>query len=438
MSSMPGAGVTRIIVGTLIALAWSLSGCEAENILPEQLYHHISAQVTPELASPGRHPVGVRTLTIVNRNQLNVYTGQTADRPLVVEVWYPARHTTFMRPTRYDNQTRLGKPFSLLGTAYRDAPILTDNQKLPLVVISHGYTGYRTLMFYLGEHLASHGYIVAAIDHTDSTNADVDVVNAPFSGFPSTLYNRSRDQQFTLDYLTSQATFLTTHIDNERAGLIGYSMGGYGAVNTIGGCYHFTESAITTFTGSKDPLQAAAIAKLYSSCAGGQHQNIQVDDRWRAAVAISPWGNQHGLFDTKALGNIRIPVLYIAGEYDDISDYSSIKRLFETTGGTNTYLLTYRNARHNVAAHPAPTAALDNETDLGHYFEPAWDAQRLNAINKHFILAMMDCHIKQQAEACAYLQLEGDSNQLPVDGKKPASWRGFPDRYSTGLEWAHK
>ena len=44
-------------------------------------------------------------------------------------------------------------------------------------------------------------------------------------------------------------------IDNNKAGLIGYSMGGYGAVNTIGGCYNFTEATSSAITGIKDPEQ---------------------------------------------------------------------------------------------------------------------------------------------------------------------------------------
>ncbi|MDZ7869236.1 MAG: hypothetical protein U5L02_08540 [Rheinheimera sp.] len=49
----------------------------------------------------------------------------------------------------------------MAGTAFRDAAPAAGTGQLPVVVISHGYTGYRSLMFYLAEHLASHGYIVA-------------------------------------------------------------------------------------------------------------------------------------------------------------------------------------------------------------------------------------------------------------------------------------
>ena len=44
----------------------------------------------PELAARGPWPVGVRRHDLVNPAQLDVLTGATGDRVLVVEEWYPA------------------------------------------------------------------------------------------------------------------------------------------------------------------------------------------------------------------------------------------------------------------------------------------------------------------------------------------------------------
>jgi predicted dienelactone hydrolase len=60
---------------------------------------------------------------------------------LVTEVWYPGSAT---------------------GALLEDGP-------LPLVVWSHGYASSRTAQAALGEHLASHGYVVAAPDFPLST-----------------------------------------------------------------------------------------------------------------------------------------------------------------------------------------------------------------------------------------------------------------------------
>jgi predicted dienelactone hydrolase len=163
----------------------------------EQLYQPQPAQMQPQLAATGKYLVGATSLGITNPAQLNLSTQQKQDREMLLELWYPAEKTlptgALAQPATYDNVTKSHQPFSIQANALRDAKAKTG-QSYPLVVLSHGYVGYRTLMFYLAEHLASHGYVVAAIDHPQSTNAEVDAIKAPYAGFPATLYHRSRDQ----------------------------------------------------------------------------------------------------------------------------------------------------------------------------------------------------------------------------------------------------
>ncbi|WOT05033.1 alpha/beta hydrolase family protein [Shewanella youngdeokensis] len=412
-------------------------------IAAEQLYPNIlptaAAPALSAAAQAGQaaYAVGVRTLTINHANQFDAISQTVKDRPLTLEVWYPAALTDkqpSLAKTSYHNQTRLGHPFEIAANAYRDAAIAQQSkQTFPLVVLSHGYTGYRTIMFYLAEHLAANGYIVAAIDHTDSTNAEVNMVTNPFSGFFSTLLNRSRDQQFTLDYLTSQPHFATNIINKDHAGLVGYSMGGFGAINTVGACYQFNDAITARFTGTDNPQIIQQAKALLNTCTAG-HPTASADPKWQAAVAMAPWGGQDKLFSTQSLQKIKVPMLYMAGDLDDISGYASIKDTYRQTGAQR-YLLTYHNARHNIAPHPAPQVAYNNELDLGHYFEPAWRNSQLNSINEHFVLAMMNCHVKKQPQQCQYLQLTDSANQQDANGKKSPPWFGFPDRYATGMSW---
>ncbi|GGP48381.1 hypothetical protein GCM10009347_14440 [Shewanella algicola] len=408
---------------------------------PEQLYPTLlPKEALPELAQIGQYSVGVKTVQLVNKKQFNPSSQTLEDRKLTVEVWYPTNKTPTTTPKAvYRDETRLGLPFALQGNAIREAEVVNlTGQPFPLVVLSHGYTGYRTIMFYLAEHLASHGYVVAALDHTDSTNADVDMVNAPFSGFFSTLLNRSRDQQFTLDYFTNTDNFVSSIIDTQRAGLIGYSMGGYGAVNTVGGCYQFNQQTAATFTGSKDVNVINGAIALLNTCAGGQSAPAKVDPKWKAMIAMAPWGGNYQLFNSESLAKITTPTLYVSGDLDDISGYKGIQSLYQKTGGDSTYMLTYHNARHNIAPHPAPHIAYQNEIDLGHYFEPAWSNTQLNTINKHFALAMMNCHVKNQQDKCAFLQLNGQSNEQDAQGNPTPAWKGFAHRYATGMSWDMK
>jgi hypothetical protein len=52
----------------------------------------------PVLAQRGPHPVGVRTLKLVNPSQPDVLAGGVKDRVLVVELWYPAVAETMAGP----------------------------------------------------------------------------------------------------------------------------------------------------------------------------------------------------------------------------------------------------------------------------------------------------------------------------------------------------
>jgi predicted dienelactone hydrolase len=145
----------------------------------------------------------VRTVDIIHRNQIDILkfdmvTGKAPlyDRPLKLEVWYPAvippgkeeKTTSVSAMFRTQNT---GGTFDIAGKALHDAPP-AGGQRFPLVIVSHGYPGSRTFLSYLTENLASKGYVVAAIDHTDSVFGEV----RPFSG---TLLNRANDQLFTIE-----------------------------------------------------------------------------------------------------------------------------------------------------------------------------------------------------------------------------------------------
>ena len=142
----------------------------------------------PELAARGPYSVGVRTVEIKNPGQVDILnfdknSGKAPlyDRPLTVEVWYPAtipagveERTVYQMgmPPRAKEVAGAPTTFSVLGKALRDAAPL-KGKAYPLVIVSHGYPGSRYFLSYLSENLASKGYVVAAIDHTDSVLGEV-------------------------------------------------------------------------------------------------------------------------------------------------------------------------------------------------------------------------------------------------------------------------
>ena len=402
------------------------------SVKPEQLFTN-QPSVMPELANTGKYKVGVITEQLTNHKAFDHRDFQgTYERPLTVELWYPAEngsHNTAGALASYKAVTRSHKTFELQGTAYRGAtPALQG--KFPFVVISHGYTGDRTIMFYLAEHLASHGYVVASIDHTDSTTKEIDIVNAPTAGFVSTLIHRSRDQQFVLNHYRQQSSALSSIVDFNKASVIGYSMGGYGAVNTVGGCYDIKPANLKAL-GFTEPL-ATKLAPAFSFCNAGQDN---VDNSWQAMIAFAPWGQELKLHSSDALSKLQVPSLYISGDQDDISGFEhGVQKLYQQTSAQDNYLLVYQNARHNIAPHPAPIVAYQNDIDLGHYFEPNWSSEQLTRFNRHFVLAFLDCYLK--GGKCEYLPTTKSSTEKKLDRENYSdAWPGMPHRWATGIEF---
>lgn len=336
----------------------------------------------PELAFPGPCPVGVRTLDLVNPDQIDVVRSardlRRYDRPLRVELWYPARPDTgALQP--YHSLLRDGlRPVHLHGAARRDA---VAEGRYPLVILSHGYPGNRHLMAHFGEKLASHGYVVASIDHADSTYADK-------AALASTLVNRPLDTEFVRASLGEVAEIGT-------AAIIGYSMGGYGALVSAGAGVN---PAVLGMEGAP-PLD------LWRP-----HVTPVVSPALKAIIPIGAWGRQRDLWTPEGLAGVRVPMLVMAGSADDVSGYATgMRRIFEEATGVRRHLLTFVNAGHNAAAPiPAPEEAWEPSAALGfhpfeHYADPVWDTLAMNNMAQHFALAFLDMHLKGLQDRTEYL-----------------------------------
>ncbi|MEX0360368.1 MAG: dienelactone hydrolase, partial [Allomuricauda sp.] len=120
------------------------------------------------------------------------------------------------------------------------------------------------------------------------------------------------------------------------------------------------------------------------------------------------------------------------GDQDDVSGYEKgIKAIYEGAVNADRYLLTYMDARHNVAPNPPPAEALQAGLHIDEYYryaEPSWDQRRINNINQHFVTAFLGTHLKQK-DYSKFLDIKEDSNK--------ETWPGFIPRSSTGMELLH-
>lgn len=428
--------ITIAALGTVALLAACGGSDKVETVLVDENRIDVIRSDAPALAKLGTYGVGVKALNFTNPGQLDVVnaktdgTTPTYNRPLTVEVWYPAKLAAGQAAAgEYKALTRDGKTtVSLFGKAVRGAAADTSGGPYPLVIVSHGYPGNRFLLSHLGENLASKGYVVVSIDHTDSTYENI-------LAFGSTLLNRSLDQLFVLNEMAKlnaddPGATLKGLVNADKTALIGYSMGGFGALNTVGA--GFTAASVGYSWGT--PNGALAVRQQ-----GNAAYVASMDSRIKAAVAFAPWGFNYGFWDAAGLAGVRVPVFFVAGDVDSTSGYApGVRSLYEGSVNAPRYLLTYENANHNAGAPiPAPveTRSLTCGTGAGafscaeHYTDAVWDNVRMNNIAQHFTTAFLNKILKADATMDAYLDLVPNS----ADGKDDTYWKGFAPNTAVGL-----
>jgi predicted dienelactone hydrolase len=411
----------------------------------------------PQLAKLGQFAVGVKTLSFTNLDQPDIPKmvktlgiSTKSDRTLSVEIWYPAVTVTGDTPERYRAKLPRAKEtgnkaeFVHTGIAVRDAKPV-EVQRFPLVLVSHGFGGWGTFMTYLTENLASKGYVVAAIDHQDAGFTD----SGGFAlSFGSTIVHRARDQQFVLDQLAAlnEDDALARVMDVNTVAVIGYSMGGFGALATAGAGY---DAASPTFK----QIPAAIMAPQSEGMPVYVEAFNKRRDKIKALILIAPWGAQpaNRAWTAASLNNIKSPTLLMSGNEDDIIDYKEgVQHLFQTMTASTRHLLVYQQARHNVGGNPAPLEALNDFSTREYFDEPVWRKDRLNAINQHFVTAFLDFYLKGISERQTYLDtptVKSSEGKWPVTfgqntGATTATgqaetaqyWRGFQRRWALGLE----
>ncbi len=226
---------------------------------------HVVFPVAAMDVPSGSYEVGTQIYDWTDEDRLETY-GDEAGRELrkiKIQVWYPASTVEgFTRlpwiPEGRVVSRKLARifyfpPFMLdqseevLSNSYLDAPVLQEKHLYPVVVLSHGWSGFRTLHTDLGELLASHGYIVFGIDHTygapvvifeDGKEVNFDGEALPRRDDPDFLKfaekfvsTYEKDISFVLDVISkpdenNMDEALRQVLDRDRIGLLGHSTGG--------------------------------------------------------------------------------------------------------------------------------------------------------------------------------------------------------------------
>ncbi len=402
----------------------------------------------PELAQAGPSAVGLRRIEFDSGSVIDISASSPTPiaRRLSALLWYPAAGTSAPREIAQELQSHPWRPLanaplriSVPSVATPDAPLLAGG-RLPVVVMSHGLMGWAATMSGLAEHLASRGYVVLSLDHGDDKSlAAAEPLRAAF-------YLRPADQSAALRELarmqSAAGDFLHQRLDLDRIALLGYSMGGYGALVTAG-------ARVADDGLAFGYVPHKAMLRYVQAPAG---DDAAAQARVAAVVAIAPFGGQTGIGALKAAGleKVRAPTLLVVGDEDDISGYADgVRSIYERLTGARRWLLVYENARHNIGANGMPQGAPNDFRTWTYFEEPVWRRDRIIDINRHFVTAFLDLTLRGDASRSVMLQpLKGRANDgawpeafgTPATGKYAAApsgnisyWAGFQRRWALGL-----
>lgn len=225
------------------------------------------------------------------------YLDASRNRPLVTEVWYP---------THDDVPAEAVSGLWVRCPEARDAPLKTSEKKYPLIVMSHGNGGDRLNNAWIAEILASNGYIVASTDHHGNT------WNNQIAESFVKIWDRPVDISFVIDQILEDERF-APHINPDKIGFIGYSLGGQTGIWLAGGkMQHFDKPDLSTIPTDQIPtiVDEEVINSIDFSPARESYQDRRLSAFFVMAPALG------FLFDPSSLQSISAPVYIIAAEGD--------------------------------------------------------------------------------------------------------------------------
>lgn len=239
------------IAGTLAGLLIFLIAVALPYLLP----------VPQPLPPSGPYAIGTVTLYRVDESRREIYSDDPqAHRELLIQVWYPASPNPDDTIAPYMENSDIFGPalaeffnlpvflFNHLNlaqtAAYANAPLTTADETFPVILFSHGLNGFRGQNTTVVQELASHGYVVATVDHTYGNVVSVfpdgrSLFRSPdlFSEEGDPPHTRetlvqvwAQDLAFVLAELTQlnaeAGGMMNGRLDLNRVGVFGHSTGG--------------------------------------------------------------------------------------------------------------------------------------------------------------------------------------------------------------------
>jgi len=236
----------------------------------------------------------------VGMTQIEYSDPTQGDRPLNYMLIYPAAPDIAATPFKVFLSTKL--------RLYKDAPIVSDGLKHPLVVFSHGAGGNGSGYAWFGQYLASHGYLVAMVYHYRANTFDSSALYVR-----NRLWQRPRDVSLDITHLLADKTW-GPHIDPNQIGAAGHSQGGFTAL-WLGGAKVNPDLFVAYQRGWKNNQVVPSYLREQMQLDAEPAVNVR-DDRVKAAFAMAPGDIQGFGMDEAGLRQMTVPAYIIVGAAD--------------------------------------------------------------------------------------------------------------------------
>ncbi|MEM8611069.1 MAG: alpha/beta fold hydrolase [Cyanobacteria bacterium P01_H01_bin.105] len=277
----------------------------------------------------------------------------------------------------------------------------------PLVVLSHGFAADRRFLTYIGEHLASYGFTVVAVEHVGSnvealnnTPLDPAAIEEPSRILPASEFlDRPRDVTYVLDRLTwmeQVSPMLGNKFDTERVVLIGHSLGGYTGFALAGA--QLDLSALPPFCDSLTPVGLSPADWL--QCAAVELPEVTADlsdSRIVQVIAMNPLVGR--LFGRKGLADVAVPSIVLTGTKDGVTP-TLAQQLgpFNQLSGSDNHLVAVIGGTHLSVGDPANV----NESLTQIPFMPELSGQQTVTLRSYLKALSLSASMQHTVEADDY------------------------------------